>query len=105
MKRITRQELALHQVLRDSLRVKYTAIETFTVHYIATVTCDACGETISSFHRHDFETCACGAVSVDGGVECPRRVFTPGAQWEEWLGAEARDVADAALFVRMGAAA
>lgn len=29
--------------------------------------CRKCGEVIESKHRHDFVTCKCGAISVDGG--------------------------------------
>ena len=36
--------------------------------------CLACGDFIVSKHRHDFVTCTCGAVSVDGGQEYLRRV-------------------------------
>ena len=38
------------------------------------VTCLACGDFIVSKHRHDFVTCTCGAVSVDGGQSYLRRV-------------------------------
>ena len=38
------------------------------------VTCMACGDRIVSKHRHDFVTCTCGAISVDGGQEYLRRV-------------------------------
>lgn len=38
------------------------------------VTCNRCGEFIVSKHRHDFVTCHCGAISVDGGQEYLRRV-------------------------------
>ena len=38
------------------------------------VTCLGCGDFIVSKHRHDFVTCTCGAVSVDGGQEYLRRV-------------------------------
>ena len=37
------------------------------------VACMACGDKIFSAHRHDFVTCTCGAVSVDGGQEYLRR--------------------------------
>jgi hypothetical protein len=39
-----------------------------------TVVCLSCGDKIFSRHRHDFVTCTCGAVSVDGGQEYLRRV-------------------------------
>jgi hypothetical protein len=38
------------------------------------VSCLACGDFIVSKHRHDFVTCTCGAVSIDGGQEYLRRV-------------------------------
>jgi HD-like signal output (HDOD) protein len=51
-------------------------------------TCLSCGDRIFSKHRHDFVTCSCGAISVDGGQEYLRRVgtLTPGSyvnhSWE-----------------------
>lgn len=38
------------------------------------VTCFGCGDRIFSRHRHDFVTCTCGAISVDGGQAYLRRV-------------------------------
>ncbi len=38
------------------------------------IRCRACGSRIESTSRHDFRTCPCGAVSVDGGVDYLRRV-------------------------------
>lgn len=29
--------------------------------------CKKCGDVIESRHVHDFVTCKCGAISVDGG--------------------------------------
>ena len=37
-------------------------------------TCLSCGDFIFSKHRHDFVTCTCGAISVDGGQDYLRRV-------------------------------
>ena len=37
-------------------------------------TCNKCDEFIVSKHRHDFVTCRCGAISVDGGQAYLRRV-------------------------------
>ena len=31
------------------------------------VRCKLCGDLLHSTHRHDYVTCSCGAVSVDGG--------------------------------------
>ena len=38
------------------------------------VSCLSCGDMIVSKHRHNFVTCTCGAISVDGGQEYLRRV-------------------------------
>lgn len=38
------------------------------------VTCLSCGDFIYSAHRHHFNTCSCGAISVDGGQDYLRRV-------------------------------
>ena len=39
--------------------------------------CKKCGDIIESKYRHDFVTCTCGAVSVDGGKDYFRRVGYP----------------------------
>jgi hypothetical protein len=31
--------------------------------------CAKCGDIIESKHRHDFVSCSCGAIFVDGGRE------------------------------------
>jgi len=31
--------------------------------------CRQCGDAIESKHRHDFVTCKCGAISIDGGLD------------------------------------
>jgi len=31
------------------------------------IQCKHCGEVIESYSDHDFKTCKCGAVFVDGG--------------------------------------
>ena len=36
--------------------------------------CNKCEDFIVSKHRHDFVTCKCGAISVDGGQAYLRRV-------------------------------
>ena len=38
------------------------------------VRCKKCGDEPYSKHRHDFVSCKCGAVSVDGGMDYIRRV-------------------------------
>jgi hypothetical protein len=45
-----------------------------------TIKCTLCNDIIYSAHRHDFKSCKCGSVSVDGGVDYLRRV---GDTWTE----------------------
>jgi predicted RNA-binding Zn-ribbon protein involved in translation (DUF1610 family) len=47
------------------------------VYYIIkknSATCKKCGDELESKHAHDFVTCKCGAVSIDGGKEYLKRV-------------------------------
>ena len=37
--------------------------------------CKLCGDVIESKHVHDYVTCECGNISVDGGLEYLRRGF------------------------------
>ena len=39
--------------------------------------CKKCGTVIESKHRHDFVSCACGAIFVDGGHDYIRRGGDP----------------------------
>lgn len=39
--------------------------------------CKKCGDIIESKYRHDFVTCKCGAISVDGGEDYIRRAGMP----------------------------
>ena len=36
--------------------------------------CRLCGDVIESNSVHDFKTCSCGAISIDGGREELRRI-------------------------------
>lgn len=38
------------------------------------IKCVKCGDIIESKSRHDFVTCGCGSVSVDGGNDYLRRI-------------------------------
>lgn len=51
--------------------------------WINAVKCLGCGETIRSKNRHDYRTCQCGQVSVDGGSMYAKRSFKEGAKWED----------------------
>jgi hypothetical protein len=37
--------------------------------------CLYCGDVIESKHRHDYVTCTCGNLSVDGGKDYLKRNF------------------------------
>ena len=41
------------------------------------IQCKVCGDIIESKHVHDYITCSCGSVSVDGGEEYLRRTGFP----------------------------
>ena len=38
------------------------------------IRCKRCNDIIASYTRHDFKSCKCGAVFVDGGKDYCRRV-------------------------------
>lgn len=44
------------------------------------IQCKHCGEIIESTSAHDFKTCKCGKVFVDGGHEYLRRGYTNSAE-------------------------
>jgi hypothetical protein len=39
--------------------------------------CRKCGDELESENRHDFVTCSCGALSVDGGLDYLKRSGDP----------------------------
>jgi hypothetical protein len=46
--------------------------------------CLLCKDVIQSFHGHDFVTCSCGNLSVDGGNSYLKRSYRDGREsWEE----------------------
>jgi predicted RNA-binding Zn-ribbon protein involved in translation (DUF1610 family) len=45
--------------------------------------CLECGQEIVSEHRHDFKSCRCGNVSVDGGTAYIRRLFSGKGRWQD----------------------
>ena len=47
------------------------------------VKCNHCGDIIESKYLHDFKTCSCGCVSVDGGHDYLRRCFKAEGDYEE----------------------
>jgi hypothetical protein len=51
------------------------------------VRCRKCGNIIQSQHRHDFVTCSCDTVSVDGG-DAYLRIVGDLEQAEVWRDGE-----------------
>lgn len=47
------------------------------------VRCQKCGDILESKHTHDFVTCQCGNVSVDGGHSYLKRSFKEYGAWDE----------------------
>lgn len=45
--------------------------------YINKAQCRKCLNIIESKYRHDFVTCGCGAISVDGGLDYLKRSGEP----------------------------
>jgi predicted RNA-binding Zn-ribbon protein involved in translation (DUF1610 family) len=45
--------------------------------------CRSCGDEIESTHRHDFRSCSCGDLSVDGGKAYIKRGYRSGTTWDE----------------------
>ncbi|MCX4358007.1 MAG: hypothetical protein OSJ43_17610 [Oscillospiraceae bacterium] len=39
------------------------------------IKCNLCGDIIVSEDRHDFKSCKCGAVTVDGGNDYLKRTY------------------------------
>lgn len=40
--------------------------------------CKICGDIIESRYRHNYVTCSCGNLAVDGGHDYIRRIFRNG---------------------------
>jgi len=49
------------------------------------VRCKLCGNIIQSFHRHDWKTCKCKSVFVDGGSDYLRVGWPDGKNKEDCL--------------------
>lgn len=49
---------------------------------MAKVRCLLCNDVIESQYRHDFVTCSCGALSVDGGRDYTRIIYNKKEDWE-----------------------
>jgi hypothetical protein len=53
--------------------------------YINAVVCLICDDEVRSRNKHDFRTCRCGNVSVDGGSFHARRHYKTGAYAERTI--------------------
>ena len=42
------------------------------------IKCNHCGDVIESEYTHDYKTCSCGRVAVDGGHDYLRRAYSTG---------------------------
>lgn len=40
------------------------------------IKCKSCGDVIESTNTHDYKSCSCGRVAVDGGHDYLSRSFT-----------------------------
>jgi hypothetical protein len=51
------------------------------------IRCLSCDDVIESRYQHDYVTCGCGNVAVDGGLAYGRRSFpnNPAEMWYEDL--------------------
>jgi tRNA(Ile2) C34 agmatinyltransferase TiaS len=45
--------------------------------------CTRCNTVVESKHKHDFVTCKCGNLSVDGGLDYKKRTYNEAEQWLE----------------------
>jgi hypothetical protein len=44
---------------------------------VTTITCPICGYTVFSRARHDFRSCNCGKVYIDGGFDYVKLGYNP----------------------------
>lgn len=45
--------------------------------------CNHCGDIIESKHRHDYVSCSCKRIAVDGGLDYAKRAFTIPSDYTE----------------------
>ena len=49
------------------------------------IKCKFCGDIIESKDVHDFKTCKCGKVSVDGGLNYLKRMIPSGMKYDDCI--------------------
>lgn len=59
--------------------------------------CLDCGDEPFSAHVHDYRTCTCGNISVDGGLEYIKRGYRPHANMEDMSIAIPQEAYDACV--------
>jgi len=75
---------SLHQLKPKKEKRKYLLGMTDTIEILIrnAAKCLHCGTVIESKHSHDFKTCTCGKISIDGGLDYSRKLFH-GAKFED----------------------
>jgi hypothetical protein len=48
------------------------------------IQCKKCGDVVESKHRHDFRSCSCRSVHLDGGLDYQRCLW-PGGNKSDWF--------------------
>ncbi|MEB6551119.1 hypothetical protein MXL46_18910 [Heyndrickxia sporothermodurans] len=49
------------------------------------VRCKKCDSIIESKHTYDFQSCSCGAISIDGGKDYQRTTWPAGANANDYI--------------------
>jgi len=82
---VKKHQLDLFEQKRTDVHVKTDPITVPDTGYTIktnAIQCNHCKDVIISRHCHDFVTCSCGRVSVDGGLDYLRRAGDHG-DWTE----------------------
>lgn len=58
------------------------------------VRCNKCGDVIESKSRHDFVSCSCGAIGLDGGHDYQRLVLARGVKGDDFTDMSEYDKTD-----------
>lgn len=66
--------------------------------FVNRIRCKLCGDVIESTSVHNFKSCKCGRVSVDGGHDYLRRVFTSPDDYDELSITNHKDVIECQLI-------
>lgn len=81
--RAIQMELSIAYVAFPIIRMTWAVSACKMPDFVNAARCLHCGDIIISRYRHDFVSCSCRDISVDGGAEYVKRSYMPGAQWEE----------------------